>query len=442
LTTSAPQSIAKDAPTTAKLPFLLLCALTFVIVGRPNDYIPALIPLRLALVGTALTVLATLLSYRATLPSPFRHRETKLYLAFFFAMCFGIPFAVHRGVSFDLVIAIYSSNVIFFLLFVTHVTTRERFRQITYVLLVSGFLFSLIGMLKGQFQSDRLVTAGGMYDPNDVAYVELSLLPFALCVLLGRSGTAGKALALASALLGVLVALYTGSRGGLLGLLTFVSLFLWLRLGSVKAIHKGALLVLLVFAAVLNSDKIDVERYLTLTDLENDYNLSEEWGRKDVWKSGLLIFLRDPLTGVGAENFGRAIGDYRQERGLLPKWQAPHNSFVQIIVEIGIFGAVAFGLLISSSLKTFSRVRRTKDPTGVDETPLWGGALFIGFVAQLVSAFFLTMGYSIFFTLFFAISASLRQIAGETTEEVRALVPRVAPRWAAERATGAAAHRA
>jgi O-antigen ligase len=276
-----------------------------------------------------------------------------------------------------------------------------------------------------------------MFDPNDVAYVELALLPFALCVLLGRFGTLGKLMALASALLGVLVALYTGSRGGMLGLLTFILLFLSLRLGSVTAVHKTALLAVLVVAALLNIEKINVERYLTLTNLGEDYNLSDEWGRKDVWKNGLLIFLRDPLTGVGPNNFAQAIGESRKARGLVEKWQAPHNSFVQILVETGIFGAVAFGLLISACLRTFWRLHHLKDPTGTDELPLWGGALFVGFVGQLVSAFFLTMGYSVFFTLFFAISTSLRLIAGEMVPNAVMTSPRGARYRATERATRA-----
>jgi hypothetical protein len=75
-------------------------------------------------------------------------------------------------------------------------------------------------------------------------------------------------------------------------------------------------------------------------------------------------------------------------------------------------------------LKTFRRLRQRRDPTGTDELPLWGGALFVGFAAQLVSAFFLTMGYSIFFTLFFAVAASLRQMGGEQPPEIGAAAPR------------------
>jgi O-antigen ligase len=400
--------LATEGAATGAFSFFLFCVLTFVVVGRPNDYIQALVPLRLALVMTPLTVLATLL--QAGGYSPFRQKEAKLYLAFYAIMVAGIPVAMHRGVSFDQVIMGYSTNVAYFLLFVTHVTSRERFKQVALILLFGAVLFSLVSLTRGEIWGGRFYTGSDMYDPNDVAYVELGLFPFALCILMGSSGVAGRVLALTSITIGTLVALYTGSRGGMIGILTFVLLFLTLRIGRLKTLHKGILLALLVTAAVLNVDKINVERYQTLTNLEGDYNL-EEGGRWDVWKTGLVILMGRPLTGVGANNFAMAIGNYRQEQGVLPKWQAAHSSFIQILVETGVIGGILWIMLIASTAATFWRIRKRDDLSENREVPVWAGVLFVGFVAQVVSSLFLSTGYSVFFTLFFAVSASLRRIA-------------------------------
>jgi O-antigen ligase len=403
-------ALTQTVPITGEASFLLFCLLTFVVVGRPNDYVQALVPLRLALVMTPLTIMATLLQSPSSAYIALRHTETKMYLAFYLMMCIGLPFAMHRRVSFDQVVTGYSTNIAFFLLFVTHVTTRERLSRIWTVLVTGAVLFSLVGHSQGWTNSGRFYAASGMYDPNDVAYVELALLPFALCILMASASVSRRMLALASILLGMLLALYTGSRGGMLGILTFVLLFVTLRIGRLKAIHKGLLLAALAVAVVLNADKINTERYLTLTNLENDYNL-EEGGRWDVWKQGLTILMRRPLTGVGPNNFAMAIGYYRQEQGVLPKWQAPHNSVIQVLVEVGVIGGVLWLILLSSTAKTFWRLRQHDDPSGNRDVAVWGGVLFVGFVAQLVSSVFLTMGYSIFFTLFLAISVSLQQIA-------------------------------
>jgi hypothetical protein len=92
---ASPPAVATESAS-SRLPFLLFCVLTFVVVGRPNDYISALVPLRPALVMTALTVVATVLFRSPAEVGPLRYRESKLYLAFFATMCFGVPFAMHR----------------------------------------------------------------------------------------------------------------------------------------------------------------------------------------------------------------------------------------------------------------------------------------------------------------------------------------------------------
>jgi O-antigen ligase len=399
------------ASETSALSFFLFCVLTYAVVGRPNDYILALVPFRIALVMTAITGLVTLLEGRTGGVSPFRHRETKLYLTLYGAMLFGIPFAMHRGVTFDLVVITYAANMLYFILFVTHVTSLERLRQVLWVLVIGALLFTAFGLLYGSVRSDRFFIGSGMYDPNDAAYVELALLPFALCILLGSPGLVKRGVSLASALFGTLVALYTGSRGGLLGYLTFLLLFLNLRIGVLKPIHKILLLTAAGIAIIWNADKINTERFMTLTSIQSDYNYAEEWGRTDVWKNGIILFLMDPLTGVGANNFGMAIGNRRDSLGLLPKWQAPHNSFIQILTEIGIVGFVAWVLLLKAAAVTFWRLRRSEASSPNAELSVWAGVLFAGFIAQLLSASFLTMGYSIFFTVYFALSVALRRIA-------------------------------
>ena len=423
-TAAAGRPPVADAVQTGELSFFLFLVLTYVIVGRPNDYIQALVPLRLALVTTAITAVATLMERKVGGRSPFQIRETKLYLTLYGAMLFGVPFAMHRGVTFDLVLITYASNIIYFLLFVVHVTTQQRLRQVLWVLVVGALLFTGFGFLFGTVRQDRFFIGSGMYDPNDAAYVELALLPFALCLLLGSSSSVvRRAVALASALMGMLVALYTGSRGGLLGYLTFVLLFLNLRIGILKPIHKILLLAVVAGALVMNADKINTDRFWTLTNIQSDYNYAEEWGRTDVWKNGFVMFLQDPLTGVGANNFSMAIARRRESFGLLPKWQAPHNSFVQILTEIGIVGFVAWVMLLYASAKTFWQVRKGRGGAESGELAVWAGVLFAGFIAQLVSASFLTMGYSIFFTVFFAIAVALRQISGITVEDAQARPP-------------------
>jgi O-antigen ligase len=208
----------------------------------------------------------------------------------------------------------------------------------------------------------------------------------------------------------------------MLGIVTFVVLFLVLRIGRMKTAQKAGLLAALTVIALLNIDKINVERYETITNLENDYNL-EEGGRWDTWKKGLIILMGRPLTGVGVNNFGMAIGNYRRDEGVLPKWQAAHSSVVQVVVEVGVIGGTLWILLVVGTAMTFWRLRRWTARPGLEYLPTVGGVLFVGFIAQLVSSSFLSMGYSVFFTVFFALSVSLKQIMATPAAAARMPAP-------------------
>jgi O-antigen ligase len=407
---TAPVTPAADGAT-GGLAFFIFCVYTFALIGRPQDYVPALVPFRIVLVLTIVASIATALRGANQLSRLWQLKETRLYVGLFVVMCIGIPFSVYRRRSFDAVFLGYIGNLVFYLLFAIHVNTAARYRRVVYLLMVAGLLFGLVGITQGEFTNGRFDTGSEMFDPNDVAFVEMALIAFPLCVLLGSFNLFSRALALGSLLLSALLTLYTGSRGGLVAMGVLLALFLVIRIPRVKKWHKVLLLVALLGAAYTNRDKINVERYRTLTDLGDDYNLQDESGRGAIWQRGFQLFLQRPLTGVGVSGFAQSIGTMRAEENVLPKWQAPHNSYLQVLTETGLFGALAFIGLIAITANTLFRSSDRAGglaDCGMDIVP---PLLFIGFTATLVNASFLSQGYSVVFTLFFAMAVSLRGLA-------------------------------
>jgi O-antigen ligase len=396
------------APATTA-PFLMFCICTFVLVGRPQDFFPVLVPFRLALVTTALAAAMTLFGTRAPGPGLFETRETRLYFLFYAGMVAGIPFSVYRPSSFDIVILQYPINVAFFLMFLAHVDSERALKRVAVVLLLSVFLLNAFGIMHGTFSEGRYDIGSLMYDPNDVAFVEVSLLAFVLWIVAGPFHVLWKVIGIVSALSGMLITLFTASRGGLLGLLTFFALLLCLRVKTIGKLAKLGIVVSLVLVAVTNAEKINVDRLSTLNSIEDDYNFQER-GRVDIWQRGWKLFLDDPVTGVGVNGFAKAIGDMRaRESGTIPEWQTAHSAYILVLTETGILGSVPFLLLIVSSLLTFNRSRRTGAIAGVDLHGL-PALLFVGFGAQLVTAAFLSQAYSMFFTLTFAMSGALHRM--------------------------------
>jgi O-antigen ligase len=352
-----------------------------------------------------LTVVVTLMQWRPETRSPFAAKETKLYLLLYAAMIAGIPFATYRPAAFENVLLNYIVNIVFFLLFVVHVDSVPKLKRVAAILVLSIALFNVFAFTSGQFEAGRYTTASRMFDPNDVAFVEVSLLGFALWVLVGDFGIALKIMAFLTVLSGALLTLYTASRGGLLGLTTFLLLFLVLRVSRVSKGFKTVMLGALIVGAITNADKINIERYQTLGSLEEDYNFAEG-GRVDIWTRGFILFLENPLTGVGVNGFAKALAEQRAAEGLFGKWVTAHNAYLQVLTETGIVGGTAFLLLIITSLLTFNRLRRTP-PASMPGLGALPGILLVGFGAQLVSASFLSQGYSMFFTMAFAFSAAL-----------------------------------
>jgi O-antigen ligase len=92
----------------------------------------------------------------------------------------------------------------------------------------------------------------------------------------------------------------------------------------VKKSYKVLVTMLFIAVSIINVDKINMERYLTLGALEQDYNLTDEFGRKKIWKRGLQLFFENPITGVGVAGFSEGIGKARERENLPSQtWQRP-----------------------------------------------------------------------------------------------------------------------
>lgn len=393
----------------------LLCS--FVLLARPQDIFTFLQPLRPALVFTGLAAAALLMGGRSQgLAAALSRPESKRYLAFFLVMIAGIPFAYHRGLAFDGVLLGYTVNVVFFILLVSHVTTLQRLKSLAWVMCLATVMYSLVGgLLQGEsIGVGRFQVAGDAFDPNDTAYVLLALFPLCMHFVRFDEGVIKKLVAIAAVCGAIATILLTGSRGGLLALGAVLLILLFTRAGGIGAGAKMFIVLSLALAWYLLGDAINVERYKGLFDLSSDYNVSAQGGRMDLWQRGIELSLEHPLTGVGVDCFAFANHEYRMRIGeTFRMWQVPHNSFVQVASEVGLIGFALFVLINLRSVVTFIRAsasRSSPQTPAARELAGLGGLMLLGFAGLLVSGFFLSQGYSIFSTLYFALAASMERL--------------------------------
>ncbi len=359
--------------------FRLFLVCSFFLLGRPQDILTFLQPARPTLVLTILAMGAMVFGgHRKELSAALSMPESKRYLLFYLIMIVGIPFASHRGLAFQGVFVTYIVNVLFFVLLVSQVTSLQ--------------------------------VSGSAFDANDTAYVLLSLFPLCLYFIRFDDGMLKKLVAIAAVFSAIAVVLATGSRGGILGLGTVLLVLLLTKTGGIKTSHKVFLVVMLASTFLLMRDRIDVDRYLALSDVSSDYNVSSEGGRIELWQSAVDLSLANPITGVGVECYPFAHLRARQLAGeSFLRWQYTHNSFLQVATEVGLAGFAVFVLINLQSLFTFLRISRIwiePEAREASEIRVLGGLMLLGFAGLLVSGFFLSQGYSIFSTLYFALAAA------------------------------------
>lgn len=390
----------------------LLLLLTFILIARPQDFFSFLIPARPALVLTFIVLIGVIFSGKISdIQNIKKNSQLKKYILFYAIMIISVPFSVHRGQSFDFIIFQFLSKVLYFYLFVLIISSMEELEKVLFTvcfanLFYVGFSLLSTGSFAGRFRF------GTMYDPNDLAYFLISLFPLSFYFLNSKGAGFKRIIAALTIMLSILVSIMTGSRGGFLGLLTVAFFLFFTKLSPLKRFYKIVLFAILVAAVSLNIEKIDTDRFSSLLDTENDYNVTSEEGRMAVWRRGLQLTLLHPITGVGVNCFSNAIGYYRQEIGVLPKWQAPHNSFIQVLTELGIPGFFVFLSLIASTIKILYSCGRKNllASTPTQEFVLMSRLILLAFIGNLVTTFFLSMAYSILFTLFFAFSAVLKNL--------------------------------
>jgi O-antigen ligase len=396
--------------TQPKLSYFFFLILTFVIIGRPQDVFKFLQVIRPSLVLTLLTLILIFLDGRNPISEITKKSVGKKYLLFYLTMFFSIPFAYYRRAAFDFVIFQYSINIIYFMIIIVQVNTQDRIKNFIFILVCSVCFYGLFSLNSGVSEGGRFAS-GEMYDPNDLAYFFVSFLPLTALYFSEHHKIYVKILSGCIAIMLLYIIFLTGSRGGLIGLIVMFLLFFFTKISPMKRSIKIILLIGIVVFAAEKSDLIFTKRNATILNMGQDYNISDETGRIQLWKKGLDFTLRRPLNGVGAQCFPQALSENRKQRMSQDIWQPVHNSYLQISSELGLVAFTIFILMLIQTYMTLKKIRfKNSNIKNLSSMQRISGIFLICFLSHLVVAFFLTQGYSMFFTVFFAIAASLDNI--------------------------------
>lgn len=221
--------------------------------------------------------------------------------------------------------------------------------------LTTGYWGSAAHMGAGQYL-DRL--AGAPHDivnPNGLAYVALSAIPF-MHYMMTETTKKRHLLAYLALMPGLMYAfILTGSRSGMVAFaaLAFV-IFL-------KSQRKGLLLVVglvgaMIALAVMSPDQKD--RYLSIIS-DDTKNATTAGSRNSGVTKDLSNFKRRPVFGHGVGTSLEANANY-QGRGVYS-----HTLYTEILVELGAVGSVLFLAVLWSIIQNSRVARRKLDSVAV-----------------------------------------------------------------------------
>ena len=271
---------------------------------------------------------------------------------------YGLGFPILLWVGVVLISLIHSINPVYSLhelkdelfkqlilfLVVVNALKREDCEFLLYPLLLSNFFvsaFTLYGFFTGILtESGRAIGTYLSYSRTAMYYI--FSIPLIFTILLSHPKKFLRYVSLFLLTLSLLALLFTYTRGA------WICVFFALILLSLRKNWKLSLSILLVTSLLAISVPGVKERVKETFNFRKGLNniLSARIG---LWKNALIIIKDNPFTGAGyGPNIFRYLKDKYDITNRISKTQQPdaHNLYLQIMVETGIPGILAFLFLI------------------------------------------------------------------------------------------------
>lgn len=319
---------------------IALAVLNLLTISRIQEEIPIIAVFRPGPLLTAVCLLLAIMKPRTVRWNEVAGSKASRNVLILFGLMFALaPIGLSVGASATYILDRFLATMVFFVLIV--IATRDisdlRFLIGSYVISMLILAYSAFFLWETtNFNGFERVGSKGMYDANDLAPLFGAGLPMAL-LFAQTSGRLGRWLGYAAAICTPAVIALTGSRGGFLALIATALGLLVMTPGMTAARRVGIVVTATVVMAIA-APKGYIAKMGTIFDQKGDYNFTEQTGRIAIWKRGLGFLAQHPLNGVGIGNYGRAQWEnptYSETGAQLPV-QAPHNTFLEVLVELGI----------------------------------------------------------------------------------------------------------
>ncbi len=409
------------------LAFKALVAFTAILLIAPQEWIPVLKSLRIALLAATVSFVAYMFdsAVRRRPVSTFSP-EMGICLALVTWSILTIPLSYWPGGSVTELTEHFLKAVAFFWLIGTLVITKKRLMVFTWTLVLCSIPLAATGVanfLSGEFVTSRRAAvqriagyagSGIASNPNDLALMLNLLIPITGALLIMANKVTLKAVAALTLLLAVTTVVITFSRAGFIALITIVVLSL---IALIRRRLPGAAVAIVVVALVIPPMLPPgyLDRLNTITDIEKDSTGSAQ-GRWADFGAAVDVVIRNPITGVG---LGQDILALNEERGAT--WRSVHNVYLQYAVDLGLPGAALFIWLLIATFRGAKRVRvRAAAEPALRDLVVLAGGVQIALVAFAVESFFHPVAYQFYFFCIGGLAVALQNTCRTELEMARA----------------------
>jgi putative inorganic carbon (hco3(-)) transporter len=322
------------------LAFYALVGFAAVMYAVPGEWIPALAPLRLALLTSGLAAGLMALRRLGRAEPLYFDGARGLALLGFSALAFAsVAWSVHPELTRFTGIELLKLTAIY--LTIINVITSGRRLALMCGAMVLGSIVTSIGVIDwyrtgvDMVEGFRSRWVGVYADPNHMAMNMAVVVPLAVAFLARKeSGWLLRAACALAAVLAVVAIVLSHSRGGFIGLSVAMGVWAIREKRRIQAVVVGGLLAV---GLVLFAPKSFWQRNETVTSFHQD---ASAMGRVYAWQVASRISLDKPLLGVGAGGFRFAWPLYAPPEAR--QAYVAHNIFLDVIGELGFVGLALF----------------------------------------------------------------------------------------------------
>jgi O-antigen ligase len=383
---------------------LIACTAGFVLtaVGRVHELFPTLNVVRPAIVTGLLSILLFALDGQSVRRWKAISTGTTTWLvALLVWSVISIPTALSAGHSIDFVMGEFIKTVAMALIVACAVRGVRDLERFAAVVFWAAALYAAVVLMRFDVGEGSDWRLGHLYyyDANDFATFAVASMPLGIYLVRRARSLTGRVLPVTALIVISAAFVRSGSRGGFLALIA-TALFVVLGLRAIS-VGKRVAAVAIVALVVLF---VATDRYWSAmgTILSNsDYNQTSESGRLQIWQRGVGYVMRNPILGVGADNFRQAEGQLselatRQQYGVGVRWNAPHDTFLQVAAELGLPGLVFFVLMLAGAFRDVQprRFARGGGPQRPAVPPALKQALRASLLGFAVGSLFLSLAYT------------------------------------------------